>query len=219
MAKRGPKPRRDKVVWSPDLAYAIGLITTDGYLAKNSSLIDLTSKDIEQLENFKKCLDLDSKITYKSSGYTGKKCSRVQFKDVTLHTFLKEEVGLTTAKTKTMTSLNIPRRYLFDFLRGHLDGDGTFYSYWDNRWAASFMFYTVFIAYNKDHLDWIREELQALLGITGHMNKNGTIHQLKYAKEESLLLLRKIYHSPQVICLSRKRLKIEKALSIVGESL
>jgi len=35
--------------WSPDLAYAIGLLTTDGCLANDGKHFDLTSKDMEQL--------------------------------------------------------------------------------------------------------------------------------------------------------------------------
>ncbi|MBI5147711.1 MAG: hypothetical protein HZA37_00980 [Parcubacteria group bacterium] len=39
-------------------------------------------------------------------------------------------------------------------------------------------------------------------------------HQLKYAKTESLKLLPRLYYDKNIICLSRKRRKIEKALKI-----
>ena len=35
--------------WTSELAYAVGLLTTDGSLSKDGRHIDLTSKDVEQL--------------------------------------------------------------------------------------------------------------------------------------------------------------------------
>ena len=80
----------------------------------------------------------------------------------------------------------MPIKYFFDFLRGHFDGDGTFYSYWDPRWKSSYMFYTVFISASKRHIMWIRSMLSELAGITGHITKDQkkTVYQLKYAKAE-----------------------------------
>jgi len=70
MGKRGPKPgfnpkRRISETWSSNLAYAVGLLATDGCLSPPFSLIDLTSKDTEQLENFRRCLGVELKITKK----------------------------------------------------------------------------------------------------------------------------------------------------------
>ncbi len=61
-----------------------------------------------------------------------------------------------------------------------------------------------------------------MTGVQGHITGKGkehTVYQLKYAKKESLILLRKVYYSRQAMHLKRKRLKIEKMLSIVGEQL
>lgn len=220
MAKPGPKPKRKNVKWSPNVAYGVGLFVTDGCLYADGRHLDLTSKDIEQLENFKKCFGLDTKISYKTSGFTDKKYPRLQFSDVGLYRFF-ENIGLTPAKTKTIAEIDIPREYYFDFLRGHLDGDGCTYSYWDKRWKSSFMFYLTFSAYSKLHIKWIRKALEDMLGVTGHLNKPSKrrIFQLKYAKEESFKILQKMYYSKDVICLSRKRLKIEEALGIMGKRL
>lgn len=83
------------------------------------------------------------------------------------------------------------------------------------------MFYTVFISASKKHVVWIRDNLHTTLNIRGHITRHRekSLYQLKYAKKESLKLLRKMYYSPNTICLKRKRLKIEKALAIIGESL
>ena len=45
-----------KLEWSPEFAYAIGLLVTDGSLSKDGRHIILVSKDIEMIDNFRKCL-------------------------------------------------------------------------------------------------------------------------------------------------------------------
>ncbi|MBX4211073.1 hypothetical protein KW783_03840 [Candidatus Parcubacteria bacterium] len=215
MGKRGPKPK--KIVdetWSSNLAYAVGLLATDGCLSKNS-LIDLTSKDIQQLKNFCKALNLNLSIGEKFNGH-GLLHHRVQLKNVIFYNFLLT-IGLTPAKSKTLGELKIPEKYFFDFLRGSFDGDGCTYSYWDPRWKSSFMLYTVFVSASKKHVEWIRASVNRLIGLNGHITKSGNqaCYQLKYAKYESLKLLKKIYTGPELIFLKRKKLKIDKALAII----
>lgn len=215
MGKRGPQPKHIiDVTWRSELAYAIGLIATDGSLSKDGLCVDLTSKDREQLENFSKCLGKDFYIGKKKSSL-GKTSFRIQFKNKLFYEFLIS-IGLTPKKSLTLGSLQIPHVYFFDFLRGCFDGDGTFYSYWDKRWRSSHMFYLEFTSASLPHIKWLRKLLADRLAISGHINSSvirSTI-QLKYAKREALAIIRKMYYSPNVICLSRKRLKIQKALDI-----
>ena len=221
VGKPGPKPKRlVSETWTPKLAYAVGLLATDGCLARHVSLIDLTSNDREQLENFCKCIGLTLHIGSKSSGFKGTTSLRVQLKNVYFYNFLKS-IGLTPAKSKTIGALKIPAKYFWDFLRGSYDGDGSSYAYWDKRWRSSYMFYTDFVSASKLHIDWVREEVFSRLGIRGHITtaKGRTLFQLKYAKGDSLKLLRKMYYSRRVVCLSRKRLKIERILATVGAKL
>ncbi|MEK7583154.1 MAG: hypothetical protein AAB483_02000 [Patescibacteria group bacterium] len=179
--------------------------------------MSLTTKDIEQANNFVDCLGLTVKIGKKSRGYSEeKKYFHVQFGDVLFYRYLME-IGLTPAKSKTMGALKIPEEYFFDFLRGCFDGDGSFYSYMDPRWRSSFMFYTVFVSASLKHIQWLRETIKLHTGVSGHLTGKGgkgTAYQLKYAKGESLQLLPKMYYDKRVVCLSRKRLKIEKAIGM-----
>lgn len=208
-----------KIKWSPDFAYAIGLLTTDGNLSKDGRHIEINSKDEEQLKNFLKCLNSKVKISLKHSG-SGKEYKRIQIGDVIFYRFL-ENIGLMPRKTKIIGIVKIPKNYFFDFLRGHFDGDGSFYSYWDPRWRSSFMFYTVFISASKNHIDWLRKIIFKLVKIKGHITKSvsDSTYQLKYAKSESLKLLPKLYYDKSVVCLSRKRFKIERALSVNNKQL
>ena len=54
MGQRGAKPKgKVKIKWSADFAYAIGLIMTDGNLSPDGRHLCFTSKDIEQINNYK----------------------------------------------------------------------------------------------------------------------------------------------------------------------
>jgi hypothetical protein len=199
-------------LWSRNLAYAIGLLVTDGSLSIDRRHIDISSVDKEQLDNFLLCLGKIYEIGTKKSG-NGDMCFRIQFSDVLFYKFLLS-IGLTPHKSKTIGAVIIPKKYFFDFLRGHFDGDGTFYSYKDPRWKSSYMFYLCFISASEKHIRWIQNELILRLGITGSLVKsqNSSVYQLKYAKKESLVLLGKLYYNSDVVCLARKREKIVKIL-------
>lgn len=222
MGERGVKPKgKVKIKWSADFAYAIGLLATDGCIYGGRH-INLTSKDEEQIRNFMKALKIECSIGKKANGSVEeKKYFIVQFGDILFCRFL-ESIGITPAKSKTLGEIEIPEKYFFDFLRGEFDGDGYFHSYWDPRWKSSFMFYTAFTSASKKHIYWLKGQLNKELNVKGHVTFGGEksqCYQLKYAKKEGLEILKKMFYSKDIICLSRKRLKIDKALDIVGEKL
>ncbi len=213
MVKRGPKPKAIiSTKWTSGLAYAIGLLATDGYLSKDGLLVDLTSKDKEQLMNFSKCVGFNFKIGEKING-KGNKNLRIQFKNRIFYDFLLS-IGLSPKKSLTISKVKVPDKYFFDFLRGCFDGDGSFYSYWDKRWCSSYMFYLEFTSGSIEYINWLREELRKRLGVKGHIthSKLGNTHNLKYAKKESLEVIKNMYYNPKVVCLSRKKEKIKKVL-------
>lgn len=197
--------------WSRKLAYAVGLIATDGCLSCDGRHIDLTSKDLEQLENFKKCLGIKANITWKGSGFSKKRYPRIQFGDVKLFRWL-EEIGIHPHKSKTIRELKIPDKYFFDFLRGCYDGDGSFYSYWDPRWKSSFMIYLQFTSASIDYLRWINKTLYQLCKTQGKIKMYERCYNLVFAKKSSKIIIQKMYANKNCICLSRKKDRIFKAL-------
>lgn len=219
---RGPKPKRKvKILWSPKFAYTIGLLVSDGNLSPDGRHIIFTSKDLELIELFQISLGIKIHIGKKANGSSPEKSYFVaQFSDVLFYQFLMD-IGLMPNKSKIIGEVKIPEKYFFDFLRGSFDGDGCTYSYWDPRWKSSFMFYTTFVSASGKHITWLRNEIYKRLKIRGHVTGDGkkTIFQLKYAKGDSVKLLKKIYYPRNVLCLSRKRLKIVKMLATVGEKL
>lgn len=182
---------------------------------------NFTSKDGELVESFRYCLRLTNRIGRKArGGETEKKYYVIQFGDVLFYAFCVS-IGLYPNKSKTFAEIKVPRKYFFDFVRGCFDGDGSFYSYWDSRWKSSFMYYVSFASSSKKYIRWMQVELNRRLGIIGHITaaESKSCEQLKYAKKESLMLLRTMYNKKDVICLSRKRLKIIAGLAILNEKL
>jgi len=203
-------------VWSSDLAYVVGLIATDGSLSKDGRHINLTSTDLEQINNFAQILNLKNKIGLKKGSFTNNRnCYYIQFGDVKFYRFLLS-IGLCPNKSKTLGQLGIPDKFFADYLRGYLDGDGFTYSYWDKRWKSSFMLYTGFVSASKVHLQWMLGKISQLYSLKGNLKPSGrSIYQLIYAKKNSLVLLSKMYYSDDVVRLGRKKFKIDEALGII----
>lgn len=216
MGKRGPKPKEFiSLEWTPQLAYAVGLIATDGCLSKDGRHIDFTSKDRDLVETFKECLGLENKIGTKTSGYNQKSYPRIEFGSVNFYKWLVG-IGLSPRKSKTIAELKVPDHYFFDFLRGSFDGDGSCYSYWDPRWKSSFMFYLTFNSASPAHVQWLRKKIETCANIKGHLNQDGNhiVWQLKYAKKEAKELIRRIYYSQNLPHLERKYIKLKRILEI-----
>jgi len=207
------KPRGKPVKWSPEIAYAVGLITTDGCLSNDGRHIIMTSSDIPQLKTFKKCLNLSNKISEtKNYGWAKKPAYRVQFGNIILYKWLLN-IGLMPNKTKRVGILKIPDKYFFDFLRGHIDGDGYIKKYQDPVYPNSQRLYTHFFSARLGHLKWVQNKLKHLLDIGGYIQKFKGEFGLTFAKKESLKLLSKLYFNPNAPCLKRKYKIVEHLLS------
>jgi len=223
MKFRRYKPKKVHIFdWSPNMAYAVGLITTDGNLSTDRNHISFTSNDIELISNMKYIVRMNGKIGYTrnctSESYRLSLCN-VQFYD------WLQSLGLTPNKSLTIGPLAIPDKYFIDFLRGHLDGDGSITTYTDRYNASKDPKYVYeriwlrFISASCTHMEWLQQTIIRLFNIKGrlHKTKPNTIghsmHVLKYGKNESLTLLSLIYYSADLPCLTRKRLIYESFLN------
>jgi len=210
--------------WTPNLAYVIGLLTTDGCLSKDGRHIIIRSSDTQLLETFKKCLNISNKICQTfNDGWAKKPAYKIQFGSVQLYRWLLK-IGLFPAKTYTIGELKIPEKYFGDFLRGHLDGDGSVLTYtdsWNTFKNPKYIYKRIFIKFisaSEKHIRWIRKNIQKIIGIRGHMvcqkpyrsDQTTNLWQIKFAKKDSLKLYPLLYSSPDVPCLLRKRRKIDE---------
>jgi len=218
MGKRGPKPKgRVDTSWRAELAYALGLITADGSLSKNGRHIDLTSKDLDQLETYRSCLGIeDIKIGSKRSTHANDvSYYRVQFGDVLFYQWLPDR-GLAPNKSKTIQKVDVPDKYFFDFVRGEWDGDGTIYCSEDKRWKNSYVVSIAFASGSSEFLQWLQKEINKRIGTTGHIQESTRALQLRYARRDSRKLFDAMFYVNDLPHLSRKFAKAQKIFKMTG---
>ena len=201
-----------KIEWSPNFAYAIGLIATDGYLNSDQRHIGFVSKDRELVETFRFALGVQNLIGKRArGGETEKKYSFITIGDKMFCRFLNT-IGLFPKKSKTIQSVNVPERYFADFLRGAFDGDGTFYSFWDKRWPNSFGYQLAFSSASHEFTYWMKNKLTTLYGVKGAIHKGDGVLNLRYVKGGSRKLISAMYYHDRLLHLSRKYIKIQTIL-------
>ena len=218
--KPGPKPKgKVKIIWSPKFAYAIGLITADGCLVNDGRHIDFTSTDEYLVRVYIRCLEIKNKIAIKYSS-SGNPAFYVRFSDVLFHQFL-QSIDLHPVKSKTIQKVTVPKEYFRDFLRGLFDGDGSSYDYYVPIFKKSFRFYISFASASPAFMQWLLEEIRAVLPVTGYISRTSTSPylQLKFSKNDSKTLADFMYWSRHEPYLKRKELKISRALRIMGKPL
>lgn len=212
--------------WTPGLAWIIGLLTTDGCLSNNGRTIVLRSSDLQLLRTVKKELKVSNKIGVSYyNGWSTRPSYRIQFGGVQFYRWLMK-IGLSPAKTKTIGALEIPDAYFQDFLRGHLDGDGSIITYKDyyNTYKNPKYIYDrlwlKFISASPKHIKWLRRRIHALIAVKGHLWKQRVLRpsqtvsmwMLKFGKKDSTKLLNWMYYNRTIPCLKRKREKAEQFL-------
>ncbi len=126
-------------------------------------------------------------------------------------------IGLSPAKSKTIRAVKVPQKYFIDFVRGYFDGDGCSYSYYDQKYKNSYRFYISFASGSEKYIRWLRNQLKSSMGIKGSINrkKGSTNVQLKYAKQEAVILAKNMYYHKGLVCLERKRAKIFESLKVI----
>ncbi len=213
-----PKLPEKDFEWDANLAYVVGLLTTDGCLSKDKRHITMRSSDHQLLRTFQESLGLTNRICETNSDDLSKKqMYTLQFGDVQLYGWL-EKIGLSPAKTYTIGKIDVPDKYFPDFLRGELDGDGSVYTYIDDynsykgKEYTYKRLYTKFISVSEDHMKWLKERIKILREIEGNLYKEkpsgkGKVPRwtLRFAKKKSIKLLSWMYYDSDVPCLTHKR--------------
>lgn len=203
------------VEWDKDFAYVVGLIATDGNLSPDGRHLSLTSKDKELVLFVKKVLAPRAKVGIKKDRpHSPRRYYVVQWSSREQYQYFCS-IGITPKKSLTIKNIEVPQPFYPHFLRGVFDGDGSFYSYYDKRWKNSYQYYMVFASASKDFIQWIQATNHLYYKIKGHISVGGAMFQLRYGKNESAVLFEKLYDFRSILHLSRKRLKIERALGIM----
>ena len=206
-----------KIVQPTDLWYTIGLIATDGNLSKDGRHISITSKDRDLLIAVRSALHLDSKLGMKGNGEDReKKYSLLQFSDVVFYRYL-QSIGLHPRKSLTMESINVPRDYFKDFLRGVIDGDGSI-NMWIHKTNGRSQWCLRITSGALVFANWMHKEIQNHFSVVGKIytykfkGKKNPIHIIKFGKVATKIILKSTYYSG-CLSLKRKLLKAQECLN------
>ena len=218
-AQRGLHYRRrdpsTPIKWTSRLAYAVGLIATDGCLYGDGRHIAFVSKDEDLMRTLLALVDR-AHVRYRlvESEYGGW-AFRAQFSHARLYRWLLS-VGVMPRKSLVLGGIAVRDDHLMPIVRGLLDGDGTVYTlvhrptrrmYRDYRYER---LWTFFNSASRRHVEWIRMRLADALGIAGYIEefkrvgRKNPMYRLKYGNRASLVLLPAIYKDQDVPRLERK---------------
>lgn len=218
-AHRGLQYRRRvalaTIEWSPRLAYAVGLIATDGCLYGDGRHIAFTSKDEDLMRTLLSLVDR-AHIQYRrfESEYGGW-AFRGQFSHAALYRWLLT-VGLMPRKSLVLGGIDVSDENLMPLVRGLLDGDGTVYTLIHQPTPKTYRNYryerlwTFFTSGSRKHVEWIQARLACALAISGRIEvlrrkgHENPMYRLKYGNRASRVLLPAIYADLNVPRLERK---------------
>ena len=199
--------------WTDDLAYAVGLIATDGCVADGDH-ISFVSADLELVEHLLRCLGKRNTASAFRTR-TGGTAFRTQIGDVAFCRWLAT-IGITSRKSLVLGAIDAPDERFVPLVRGLLDGDG---SIMNKRALADtgrrpdyFWEYlqTRFVSASQAHIVWLESRIRANLGIGGYVAisraRDGRRPQytLRFGKRSSLRLLPILYADPTAPRLTRK---------------
>lgn len=201
------------MTWTPVLAYAVGLIATDGCLSITGNSVTVVSGDVELLETFKKCVPRAGRI-----GRHGANAWHVSISSVLFYRWL-ESIGLSRRKSLTIGAISVPDAYFLDLARGLLDGDGSVTTMILNPGGAAKRYpdyryeriNAVFRSASRAHIEWIRATMVRLLGVDAailtepQVRPTSRMHTLRYGKHATLAILARLDADPTAPCLHRKR--------------
>jgi hypothetical protein len=214
--------------WTTELAYAVGLLVTDGNLSGDGRHIIMRSAETAMIDTFKKCLNLKCK-TGISRKENGSVAYRAQFSNVQFYDWLMR-IGLFPAKSYTIGPILVPDKFFPDYFRGCIDGDGSICTYSDQynvykgRRYTTQRLYIKIVSASYKHLAWLQNKIENFLGMHGALIEHPpqdphrvTMWELKFAKKDSLRLIAWMYYADNIPCLERKRAIAQTAIMLINK--
>lgn len=200
------------VTWTHELAYAIGLLASDGNLSPDGRHINLTSLDEEITVYARAIFAINNKIGKKARGGSkDKKYFVLQFGSKQFYAFLLK-IGLTPAKSKTLKSVHIPDIFFGDFMRGCFDGDGNI-SEAIHPESKQLQLRIRISSASPTFLAWLLAEHARIWHIKGgwiYNDKKKSVGALCFGKRDSIHILQRMYKHKTQYYLRRKYTLAEK---------
>lgn len=208
---------------TPTKAYFLGLIYADGWILMNENprvyefgmqlqeqdkyILDFLNNELggKHIVKFKpaEINYIGEQILHGGNSYVLRVYCKKMVQDL-------YKLGIETNKTQKDKHPIIEEKYFFDFLRGYIDGDGT-YSYFKRKYL-----YMQLVCAKEKPLIYIRDTLKEYDIETKIYRKNNIVFSLLCTKRDSMKkLINLMYYSNDVICLTRK---LDKVVSLIDGS-
>lgn len=157
-------------------AYWLGFISADGSIYNGKVSIALADKDYKHLEKFRKSLNSNHPIRYRSyniKGYILNSC-RIEISSVKMIKSLSK-LGVTSNKVKTIKPIcGLDENLMRHYFRGLVDGDGTIYPH---RCSRSWI---IGLAGNKYILNGFRKFINSKIKFNGKVKKQESCFDIRY---------------------------------------
>lgn len=197
-----------------DKAYFLGFIYADGNLFNNSLKISIRDYDVDVLEKFKQYTDSNHKIRRipigeKNFDKKGPEMVEIIQTDRRMPEILNKH-GVVPNKTHKINSIpnTVPDKYVKHFIRGYVDGDGSFSRYTPNDGYDRYSFSVVG---NIDFLVDLRERIESLTGVKSnkkledrHPDRKDFIRSLRYSGKENVLTILNELYEHSTVYMDRK---------------
>ena len=179
--------------WSPEMAYVLGLIITDGCISRGGT-VSLCINDKELLEKVKEAMRSTHKIEpskHQRNLYIFHFARENMVKDL-------ERLCVVPKKSLTVKFPEVPQTYLSDFIRGVFDGDG---SVLFKKKSKNFPLVTKFFSGSKDFIEKLEAKLQELCmpkrKIYQQKTQNGFCYTIVYGHKDSQNLFKILYKNTE----------------------
>ncbi len=194
-------------IWSPQMAYVLGLIFADGAVedvrkSSRTCYVQLSNNDKSLLNEVKACLSSTHVLSWRNprrlifrgkSFYCAKSYSlqignRAMYQDLL-------DLGVTPRKSLTMMFPDVPSEHLSFFVRGYFDGDGCINLSFPKQ-AKTPRLQLIFTSGSMRFLETLMNRLSLALGISiKNIYHNERAYRLRYKKWDSMKILDFMYRN------------------------
>jgi hypothetical protein len=196
---RSPRHAEFFRVWTPEMAYVLGLWWADGYMyikpSTSAHEVRIASNDVDHLLVVAQAVggkfDL-RKVSQKANTYVISFCSKEMYQDILAH-------GGTPRKSRTIGFPDVPPELLPHFVRGVVDGDGTL------AWNGNRPVLQIYSGSRQFLLDIATAIERATRMYAPNVNPNRALWYIKWSTIRAKSLASWLYFDNPGIALERKR--------------
>ena len=195
------------IIDSEEKAYILGFFAADGHISKYEFKIALASKDIDILEKIKTSMksDVEIKTRNRKTSFVSSEISELNISSTYLVNSL-EKLGFTRNKTVECTFPPIPDDMYLHFIRGYLDGDGSFTRYITKgyeKFCLSICGTETFLLKLKEILE-LKYNCNFNSKISKRFDTKNCCYELKMSGKQNVIHLLSILYDNSSIYLDRK---------------